>query len=247
MFVSATGDDSNPCTRTQPCRTFQSTQFSVFSAGEMDALDSGDFGNVQLDRPITIDGGSGAATIALHSGNSCPTPAEAICIDIPFGTVIIRNLTLGGGITVTSADFVRVEHVIITASLGIGYNAKLGNHSLDDLKIEGAKTIGVAVNGAGVKLSISNSVLSRSPYGLAVFNGGLAQVDNCLINLNTAGVSTSGGITTAGTIRISNSTITDNTLGLDTTGTGASLISFTNNHIFGNTTNGNPTLSTTQR
>jgi hypothetical protein len=134
MFVSATGDDSNPCTRTQPCRTFESTQFSVFSAGEMDALDSGDFGNVQLDRPITIDGGSGAATIALHSGNSCPTPAEAICIDIPFGTVIIRNLTLGGGITVTSADFVRVEHVIITASLGIGYNAKLGNHSLDDFE-----------------------------------------------------------------------------------------------------------------
>jgi large repetitive protein len=182
---------------------------------------------------VAIDGGGAAASIDPDPVGPC-APVEAICISAGTGTVTIRNLTLNSGITVSSAGFVRVEHVTVSGA-GIGYNAKSGSHSLIDVKIEGATAFGVAVNGAGVKLSINNSVMSRAPYGLVVFNGGLAQVDNCLLNLNTvAGLSTSGANPTGGSSRISNSTITDNAIGLDTTGTGASLISFTANHIFGN-------------
>jgi len=70
---------------------------------------------------------------------------------------------------------------------------------------------------------------------------------------NTIGVSTNDNNNNpensgAGrTIRLNGNTITDNTTGLQVAGSGAAIVSFGNNTVFGNTINGNPTLLTTNR
>src|SRR5215212_5877454 len=60
-WVSGVGDDVNPCSRTAPCKTF--------AGAEIDALDPGGFGTITITKSITIDGGSGFASI-LASGTN---------------------------------------------------------------------------------------------------------------------------------------------------------------------------------
>src|SRR5437588_4826589 len=54
-FVSAgSGSDSNPCTRSAPCRNFQAAIAQTVSGGEVVALDSGGYGPVTINQAITL-------------------------------------------------------------------------------------------------------------------------------------------------------------------------------------------------
>jgi hypothetical protein len=44
VFVSGLGLDTNPCTVTQPCRTFQQAYNTVAANGEIDVLDPAGYG-----------------------------------------------------------------------------------------------------------------------------------------------------------------------------------------------------------
>ena len=48
-FMSGVGDDANPCSRTAPCATLAGTFAKTAAGGEMDIIDSGDFGLMQRD------------------------------------------------------------------------------------------------------------------------------------------------------------------------------------------------------
>src|SRR5438093_12513864 len=62
-WVSGVGDDLNPCTRTAPCKTFAGALTKTALDGEIDALDSGEFGPADITQGVTIDGGAGMAKI----------------------------------------------------------------------------------------------------------------------------------------------------------------------------------------
>lgn len=53
-WVAANGDNANPCTETQPCRTFQRAVNRAANGGEVNCLNSGAFGPVQIDKSISI-------------------------------------------------------------------------------------------------------------------------------------------------------------------------------------------------
>src|SRR5690242_18921074 len=56
-FVSGSGDDTNPCTATFPCRTFATALANTSSGGEIYALDGANFGgNLNITTPLTIIG-----------------------------------------------------------------------------------------------------------------------------------------------------------------------------------------------
>ncbi|HWD00773.1 MAG TPA: right-handed parallel beta-helix repeat-containing protein [Candidatus Sulfopaludibacter sp.] len=252
-YVAGWGSDSLGCDRNNPCKTFATAQYSTLAGGEIDVLASGDFGTLAITKALTIDGGNNVASIGagpVCNGNT------ALCINVPGATVTIRNLSLtlntSYGIAVGSAGYVRVEHVVMLpapgGSFAYGFFATAGMNSLDDVRVEGAVTYGVKISGASSKATISNSTISHAGLsGLVSTLGAVIQADNCLINFNQLGISTSDGSGTAGTLRLSNNTITDNVTGLLVIGPGASIVSFGNNRIFGNTTNGSATLTTTQR
>src|ERR1041385_7796369 len=62
-WVSGVGDDANPCSRTAPCKTFAGAISKTFIGGEIDVLDPGGFGTVNITKSMTIDGGSGFGSI----------------------------------------------------------------------------------------------------------------------------------------------------------------------------------------
>jgi hypothetical protein len=63
-WVSATGSDSNACTRTAPRQTYQHAHDVTAAFGQVTALDAGDFGPVTINKAITVDGASVATNFA---------------------------------------------------------------------------------------------------------------------------------------------------------------------------------------
>ena len=128
-WVSGVGDDVNPCSRTAPCKTFAGAISKTAINGEIDALDEGGFGTVNITKSITIDGtyGSGFGSILASSTNGVIINVAASAND-PLRTVRLRNLSIQGaglsgtvgtrtglrGIKVLAALQVYVENTLVT-------------------------------------------------------------------------------------------------------------------------------------
>ncbi|HWC95949.1 MAG TPA: right-handed parallel beta-helix repeat-containing protein [Candidatus Sulfopaludibacter sp.] len=246
-YVSATGDDSNNCVvRAMPCRTFSGALAKTTSGGTVWVVDTGDFGGINITMPVTIDGG---ASMPYVDGVNVNTA----------GVVIVRNLMVvgsGGGLLIyaDSGANLRLENVTISGTPGYGVVCRNGSTcSLDRVRIQNAAQngTGAGVLAWGSKVLVSNSQITNCEVGVGTIAGGLVQLTGSIVQNNIVGVSTNGYgnlfSLTPGTIRMNGNTITDNTIGLHVAGTGAAIVSFGNNTIFGNTTNGNPTLVTVTR
>src|SRR5271169_149298 len=90
-WVSGVGDDSMPCSRTAPCKTWAGAISKTASGGEIDALDPGGFGALTITKSITLDGGGGQVASALVAGTNGIVVAAA-----SNDVVILRNLRLDG-------------------------------------------------------------------------------------------------------------------------------------------------------
>jgi len=92
-FVSAAGNDSNPCTFAAPCRHFQAAVNATSLGGEVDALDPAGYGPFVITQAITIEG-QGWSYIAP------PANGNGITINAVSGSVAIHGVSLNGaGIT----------------------------------------------------------------------------------------------------------------------------------------------------
>jgi hypothetical protein len=56
-FVSASGNDANPCTQASPCATFQAAISVTAPGGEVDALTAGNFVCFRLTTPLPSTAG----------------------------------------------------------------------------------------------------------------------------------------------------------------------------------------------
>lgn len=117
VYVSQTGDDSNNCLRLTPCKTFAGAVSKVAAGGEMDVLDSGNYGNFTATKSITVDGGSAIAAILASGTNG------VVINDGGAGTAVVtlRNLSLEGyGFNTTgTASGVRGVWFVSGAALNI--------------------------------------------------------------------------------------------------------------------------------
>jgi hypothetical protein len=53
-WVSGTGDDANPCSRTAPCKTFAGAISKTANGGEINCIDPGGFGGVTITKSLAI-------------------------------------------------------------------------------------------------------------------------------------------------------------------------------------------------
>src|ERR671918_202732 len=60
-WVSGVGDDVNPCSRTAPCKTFAGAISKTAAGGEINVLDPGGFGTVNINN-VTIENLGGSTT-----------------------------------------------------------------------------------------------------------------------------------------------------------------------------------------
>lgn len=282
-YVATTGVDNATCgRRTAPCATFQQATVNTTVGGEIDALDSGEFGTFFIEQPVTIDGGPGIASASTFSGVGCAgTITAAICIDgFGSGAVVLRNLSINlapystvySGIVINGRQPVSLENVQVTGALGYCvfatdvslviknsnfrncgtsaiYSSGLHPVTVDNVVITDSM-IGVNINpstgllylpGTFASLAIRNSDIQNNFIGISVISGAVPAVltvDSTLVYKNTTGISATAG----GVAQISNVTITGNATGL-ATASGGTIVSFVNNRINNNTTNGAPTSS----
>jgi nitrous oxidase accessory protein NosD len=165
-FVSTSGNDANPCTRTAPCRNFSAAIPNTLAGGEVVALDSGGYGAFTISKSLTVAGAPGAhVAVTAFSGDAVTVDAGA------SDTVVLRNLYvtgLGGdaGIFFVAGRALRVQDVVATGfgSYGLdaiapGANLFVGGSSFHDNRsglaafgnlhvfVEGSRADGNADNG----------------------------------------------------------------------------------------------------
>lgn len=271
-WVSGVGDDANPCSRTAPCKTFAGAISKTAAGGEIDVLDPGGFGAVTITKSITIDGGPDAGGI-LSAGSNGVVINAATTDTVTLRNIRIQGVGTGlQGVRVIQAGTVNVENCVIAncTQKGIDVQPTTGCRLIVSDTVIRGNTNGANGGGIFIKPGVGGNVttllnrvkLERNTFGIrvedntitsirdsslsmndthgivAVSATAIVNVDECLFSRNSA-----SGLraATGGTIRFGRCTIVNNTTGLDSVG--GNLVSFTNNAITGNTTNGSPTAT----
>jgi hypothetical protein len=219
VFVSGLGSDTNPCTVTKPCRTFQQAYNTAPPYGEINVLDPAGYGTLTiLSHGISIQG-HGFGAITATSGAAIyiqPTTSDPVMLN---GLVIDGGGTGTNGIFVSSGPSVQILNSVVR-----GFNVGISNNTITNgatLLIEdtivsdnqtgiqsdhnglGALTtlsritannnqVGVNTGGANQSLTIANSVLSNNNIGLQNLTGPI-RLSKTVISGNGTGVSVSLG------------------------------------------------------
>jgi hypothetical protein len=199
VFVSVNGVDGNPCTAGSPCRTFQFAHDTVAAGGEIDVLDTGGYGRLEITKAISIVNPTGvAASIAVASGETAINVVAG-----PSDVISLRGLTLdGNGVGDT----------------GVFFNAG-GGLEMADCVVRGY-IAGVAFEpGNPGTLALSNVSVSNTRYGITISpfsdNKTLSVTLNRVEvrNNSIAGLEINSNNQTGGKIdvRVVDSILTDNT------------------------------------
>lgn len=276
-WVSGVGDDVNPCSRTAPCKTWAGAISKTADGGEIDALDPGGFGTLNITKSITINGRGTHASV-LASGTS------GIIVNAdPTDVVILRDLEIQGtrrgtspgtnGIRYLKAKSLHIYDTSIRGfndsgvkvestaadtspltdplrlfmknvemadcSRGIALapvTSREVRASVRNSEIHHFDTQGIYVGGAGVRGTFSDmDVAGGTPSnGTGVFAEASARINlrSSVIEGSHIGIrSFSSAI-----VRVSDSTITDNTTGL--VPNGGQILSRTNNTVQDNGVDG---------
>jgi hypothetical protein len=94
VFVSGQGYDSNPCTVTQPCRTFQQA-FNIAPANaEISVLDPAGYGPLTITHGISIQGHGWGSITQAASCTTCVAITGSVTTSDP---VTLDGLLLDGG------------------------------------------------------------------------------------------------------------------------------------------------------
>ena len=203
-WVSGVGDDVNPCSRTAPCKTWAGAISKTAAGGEMDALDSGGFGSVNVTKALTIDGAGTNASI-LNSGTyglNVNAPADA--------DVVIRNLSINGGggcggitgthgINILQARSVKIEDVRIqnqqTTGIRIAPSAATTKVTVNRADISSICGAGIQVAptaGQTASVIVRDSTVSDSGSGLTAADGASVFLTGSALFGNATGMATSG-------------------------------------------------------
>jgi len=84
------GDDANPCSLTAPCRTFAGAISKTTAGGEINVLDSGNFGAVTITKSITISSQGFEAGVRVSGTDGIVVNA------VPTDVVVVRGLDIEG-------------------------------------------------------------------------------------------------------------------------------------------------------
>jgi hypothetical protein len=266
-WVSGVGDDANPCSRTAPCKTFAGAISKTATNGEINCMDAGGFGAVTVTKSITIDCSNEVGSILYSSVNGITINITS-ATDTKKA-VRLRGLSIDGagtglsGIRVLAANSLSVENVVVDGNLNHAVSLEMtasnlkmnidnvsfrGNalHGINTF-LTGSATANISVSdsefasnggnafnlGTAVKMSVRDTNISNNAIG-AFINGADLTFTRCSFIGNTTAVQASGG-----TIRLNGNTITGNGTGI--LASGGSILSYSNNAITANTTNGTPT------
>jgi hypothetical protein len=258
-WVSGVGDDANPCSRTAPCKTFAGAISKTAAGGEINCIDSGAFGAVNITKAMTIDCVTHEAGVL--ASNTTGVIVNAAATDI----VVLRGLDMNGAVTgVNGVRFIAGGTLIIYDSQIYGFKGAGGGNGIFfaptgaselyvvDTRISNNGSAGVGsgievapANGGSAKVVVRDSeIIDNANNGIrfnTTGNTAVAGLVGVLQNVEVSGSAqglvafTPAGTTTAAVV-VSDSSIVNNTgFGLLASGVGA-IIRSGNSTISGNAT-----------
>jgi hypothetical protein len=191
-FVASTGNDANPCTLVQPCRSFTAALAQTLDGGEIVILDTAGYGRVTIMKSVSI-----IAPPGIYGGITVPSGMNGVDIDTPGVIVSLRGLTINGiagaaavqyGIRMQAGAELHLRDVEIVGLTGSGMhltapsatvyanNIVVRNNTLygitasapftivvDGARVESNVYSGIAVT-AGARLSLRNATIARHDY-----------------------------------------------------------------------------------
>lgn len=129
-YVSGFGDDTYPCTRLAPCRTFLFAMLRTAAGGEIDCLDAAGYGPLTISKSLTI-----ACDVSVREGGIFALANNAITINIPAtSSVTLSGLLINGlgnsatpaalnGVSIIQGGTVTIRNSTITGFVaGAGIN-----------------------------------------------------------------------------------------------------------------------------
>jgi hypothetical protein len=263
-FVSAAGNDSNPCTITQPCQSFAHAYSLTVANGIIAALDPGKYGPLTITGPVTINGNGWAAITAPAGGNG-------ITVNAVSGNVVLTGLEIDGagaaynGVVFNSGSSLTVTNCslqnlvqnggFINTGNGILMQPSSGtlNFTITNTTASNNGYIGVNYQPTGgspsANIVIDHVIATANPgIGINVYltfaSGGttVVTVANSNVSGNGAGlfVGNSGAPSAAAKMSIDNVSASGNSTGVTATATanvllGRSVITGNNSGIFNGT------------
>jgi len=221
-FVSINGNDADFCNVTTPCRTLAGAMVKVSAGGEVIMLDSGLFGNVEVDKAVTIMGAPG-----IHAGVGADVKAgTAITILAPAGAVVVlRNLYISTrssnrlfrGVDFISGGSLHIENCVIDGfkDYGVIFNSQDLTCDTNCLKLS-VKDSFVRDNGIGISFQsaiaiIEHSRLESNATGVEIYGQAEATVRDSIVSTNSHDGITIGYSSHA---RVESCSITNNGNGL---------------------------------
>ena len=179
-WVSGTGDDAFPCSRTAPCKTFNGAFSKTATNGEISVLDPAGFGAVTITRSVTIDG-RGATGVIFANQVTGVTINLTDAADTAK-TVRLRGLSINGGgngltgIKVVAAKRVSIEETVIDGFTQDGVAVTAADSVrvfLQAVTIRNNTGTGLRVSGVGNWTAISGVTLVYNGTGIAASTGGV--------------------------------------------------------------------------
>lgn len=244
-WVSGSGTDADPCTRSQPCLTFSGALSKTAAGGEIDAMDAGGFDGLTINKAITIDGGGTIASVVTGSGNAIVVQAG------PSDVVTLRNLRINGvgaginGIRFLSGKELHIKNCVIFGFTNNGIDINLtapAQITVENSIVRDNAAVGlrVADTAANVSVNVTQSSFATNGYGLWADNNSRVTVTNSDASGNSA-IGFVAQATTTGTaiLNLENSNAANNGTGVESGGgSGLSTVNLNNASFFDNPSNG---------
>jgi hypothetical protein len=274
-FVSGTGGGA-VCSRAAPCATFQAAHDATDPGGEINCIDAGEFGSLGISKSITVDcaGTLGAALVSgiLVIADGVTVRLRNLTIRGPEG-LDQAALTFGNGVAIfvencvitrSSGAGIAIFPNAVNAKLFVSDTIISGNTThgivmqpfgtgsvralVDGVRVEKNGSEGVRADGSAgtglVAAQIRNSVISGNGTGLRSLAAAGATVA-VTVDRSSLTLSTADGVRASSPafVLIGRSTVMSNVAGLN----GSSILSYQNNHLTGNVSDGAPTGVLTMR
>lgn len=272
-YVSRTGTDSGSCgINVAPCYSLTAALANTDPGGTVKILDANAVApsGVVLNRPVTIDGSGLAVIENIFSPGS---PAIQVAANVTLRNLLIQTSSADGILVSGSGVEVHIENVQIATVpgalnngihvTGTGVNLTVDNSTIVDavvgINVAGANAVfaggGLRLLGstaAAFSMSAGSGTLrdgllrgtgpGAATVGLRLSGGAVLALEHCELTANGTGavVDGSGGTTT---LRMNNSTVAGNGVGLSAVSSGQ-IISLRTNMIAGNGSDGTAPLST---
>lgn len=202
-WVSGTGDDANPCSRTAPCKTFAGAISKTAAQGEINIIDPGAYGTVTITKSISI-------VAEGHQAGVLATGTTGVIINAAStDVVVLKGLDIEGAATglngirfLAGAELVvqdcRIHGFRGSGGVGISVQPTTGSRVIVSRTTINANNTGILVQpAAGIvtKVFVDDVILHRNLTSGITVNGATAEVElfDSIITANLVGITTQNG------------------------------------------------------